>query len=81
MVIVSPFKRKKQTMTAMRDEKVIESVNDNPVVVIKEEFPIGSLVSIHGFDLDNGRWKSRCNAPTFFEYIEDPSNFDTTDAS
>ena len=74
-----PFENARRSST--RDEKVFGSVKGNPVVVIKEELPIGSLVSINGFDLDNGRWKIRCNTPTFFEYIEDPSNFDTTDAS
>ena len=41
------------------------------MVRIKQEFTIGSLVSISGRDLDFGRWKSRATAPTFYGCVED----------
>ena len=47
-----------------------------PGVVIKQEFPVGCIVAINGYDMDNGRWAKRSSAPTFYGCIEDPKDFD-----
>ena len=47
---------------------------------MKLEFPIGSIVSINGKDMDSGRWPTRKDAPRFHGVVKDPSNFDTPDA-
>ena len=43
----------------------------SPVVSpVKLEFPLGSIVSINGRDLDFGRYKSRRDAPSFSGAVE-----------
>ena len=36
-------------------------------------FQIGSIVGINGYDLDNGKFKQRENAPMLYGVVEDPT--------
>ena len=47
-----------------------------PGIIIKQEFPIGCIVAINGYDMDNGLWAKRSSAPTFYGCIEDPKDYD-----
>ena len=51
------------------------------MVPVKREFPIGSLVSISGRDIDFGWWKSRATAPTFYGCVEDEEDYLISDAT
>ena len=39
-------------------------------------FPVGSIVSINGYDFDYGRFRTRENAPNIYGCVENPKNFD-----
>ena len=43
----------------------VESLPAANTVMIKEEFPKGSIVSINGYHMDHGRYKKRSEAPIF----------------
>ena len=44
---------------------------------VKLEFKLGSIVSINGFDMSDGRWESRKHAPTLFGTVDDPKDCDS----
>ena len=43
---------------------------------VKLEFRHGSIVSTNGFDLRDGRWNTRKNAPTLYGTVDNPSDYD-----
>ena len=49
-------------------------------MAIKQEFPIGYIVATNGYDMDNGCWPNHYQAPTFYGCVEDPKDFDVTEA-
>ena len=65
--------------TENHDSKTASLVSPCEVVLVKREFPVGSIVCISGRDLDYGRWKNRSTAPKFYGCVEDVSGYNTGD--
>ena len=59
----------------------VESLPAANTVVIKEEYPKGSIVSINGYHMDHGRYKKRSEAPIFYGCVEDPKDWETYGAN
>ena len=73
-----PPSLKSPGITSTPPTKSIGIQVDSPprAIVIKQEFPVGCIVAINGYDMDNGRWTKRSSAPTFYGCIEDPKDHD-----
>ena len=39
-----------------------------------DNFPVGSIVCINGYDLDYGKFKQKKNAPMFYGVVADPDH-------
>ena len=47
--------------------------------LIYDDFPIGSIVGINGYDLDYGKFTTKKNAPMFYGLVENPQLHDDND--